>query len=194
MEQKTAIDHKATKMFGTPDGKVLDVLYTTSAGNLHFTPEEAIEEASRLKLLDRTITPYYRDSSIRKFVEKHPQLRKTIFATDYMKMQSFLRRRPSYEDYVEEARRQERELIDKEFYEFLYRRSFSSKAPVASGERSEIYIFGRGITKATFMRRITDPGTLIWQVGDEVVLTTMFNVELLRQPYNEMFAPVLKTA
>jgi hypothetical protein len=194
MEQKTAIDQKATRMFGTPNGQIVDVLYITSAGNPHFTPEEAMKEASDLKLLDRTVTPYYRDSTIRMFAEKNPFLKKTMFAIDYLKMQSFLRRKPSYEEYVVKATNAGQEIADGELYEFLQRRSFMSRLPVQCGQQGEIYIPERGICKATFMRRITSPSTLIWQVGDEPVLTTLFNVALLTSHYKDIFAPVLKTA
>lgn len=182
------MDKKAAQMFGTLNGQVLDVLHVTSDGELHFTPDDAEKRAAKLN--DPTITLYYRDAAVRKFIVGKPLLEKTMFTTDYLRLQKFCNKKPSYEEYLSRAEKVGKEPVDRVLYDFLFRRSFASKQPVQCGERHEIYTYKSGIQKAVFIRRIRY--TLVWQVSDETVLTTLFNTELLREPYSAIFEPVLK--
>jgi len=185
---------KATQMFETQDGKIVDVLYATSDGNLHYTPDDAAHES--LKLVNRGITLFYRDASIRRLAENRPLLQRIIFTADYLKTQMVLRKHgtipdmPTYQKYLEKASYTKMEPLNEELFKFLSVKVAPSSRPVVVGAMGDIYMNDMGIVKATFIRRLKQRG-IIWQRGDDIILTTLFHTELMRSSYSEMFEKVL---
>jgi len=179
---------KAAQMFATPTGRIVDILYATSDGKLHLSSGQATSEA--MKLVDQNVTPFYRDGSIRRYAEKDPKLLNTLIAADYLK--SHKRARPTYIEYVMWAKKKGVQPVDDELYKFMQTKVFPSGSPVMTGFRDEIYIYGKGRVKAVFLRRYDQ--AMVWQYHDELVVTSLFHTELMKDSYRKMFEPILETA
>lgn len=176
--------------FATPDGKLVDVIYGTSDGQLFFDPELAKDAGATLG--DPVITPYYRDSEVREAAKKYHELEKMVFATDYLKRHRLKKTPPVYQAYVEYADSMGMDYIKEDVFNFVMSKVFASTRPVVAGQKGQIYTYANGIVDAIFMRRY--PQGQIWQVGDTLVLTCPTNTELMSGTYYTIFQPLLGEA
>ena len=174
--------------FNSPDGKEVDVVYATSDGKVHLSVEDATDAARTIG--DDVVMPYYKDDEIRKLGKKYMNLQMAIFATDFLKLHKAKKLPiPLYEKYLQACKVYPIDPVDKEMYEFIRSKVFSSSRPVVTGQIDKIYMWRHGIVDAKFLRRY--PTGQVWQVGDNLVLTCPTNTELMSGSYFDIFSPVL---
>jgi hypothetical protein len=185
---KQELAKEAAKMFSTPDGKSLDILFGTSDGKIFFTPEEA--EGIANKLEDKTVTPYYRDNQVREMAKKFDKLQKMVHATDYLKLAKVKKLgKPQYFTYLSYCSLKKLEPISEQIYLFIAEKVFSLRKPIAAGQKATIYMYNHGIVEAVFMRRYAEGQ--VYQYMDTLVFTCPTNTELMSGSYFEIFEPLL---
>lgn len=179
------IEASVAKMFATPEGSKVDVLYATSRGKLYFTPEEATNEAQ--KTVDKVVTPYYRSSRIREMAELYPQLKTTLFAVDYIRDCKRRRMIPVHGQYRVKVK--DVGIVSEGLFEFVRTKIYSTVSLIKPGQKDKIYMYNEGIVDAYLIRRYKEG--IIWQVGDKIVLTCPAHTELMQGEFRTLFEPYL---
>ena len=184
---KDQILDAVTKKFETDDGKLVDVIYGTSDGQLFFSPEEAAKAAD--VIADKVITPYFRDEKVREMAKRNLKLTLMVFATDFVKRTKLYKMKPTYSEFQKYASDMGVKPVDNVAFDFIVSKVFASRRPVSPGQKDTIYMFEKGIVNAVFMRRY--PKGQVWMYGDNLVLTCPTNTELVSGTFNHIFAPLL---
>lgn len=173
--ETTTIEQEVAQKFKTPEGQIVDVIYTTSDGGMHFSPDDAISAAA--KLVDKTVAPHYKDGEVRKLAEKYPALRQMVFVTDIIKLAKVMKQPIEYKDYVAKAKKAKMlPVVPENIFEFVYGKVFRMTRIVMVGQKDTIYVYGKGIVEAYFIRRY-DIGQ-IWLLGDDLIFTCPTNTML----------------
>lgn len=165
----------------------IDVVYGVSDGQIFYSPEEAAAAAT--KIADSVITPFYRDEAVRKMAQQYKSLQEVIFATDYLKLKRLANKPFVYADYNKYAESMGVNAVAENLFNFIGSKVYASRRPVAAGQKDKIFMWNSGIVDAVFMRRY--PEGVIWQVGDNLVLTCPTHTELMSGTYQQIFAAVL---
>jgi hypothetical protein len=185
---QTELTQEAAKMFSTPDGKSVDILFGTQNGRMFFSPEDAEDEAK--KLADKSVTPYYKDTSVRDMAKKFKKLENMVHATDYLKLARIRKTgRPDYASYLSYCTLKRLEPITEPIFTFVGDKVFSLRKPIVAGQKATIYMYDHGIVEAVFLRRY--PEGQIWQYMDTIIFTCPTNTELMSGSYFELFQPLL---
>ena len=165
----------------------IDVVYGISDGQIFFSPEEAAEAAK--KMADAVITPFYRDEVVRKIAQKYKSLQDVVSATDYLKLRKLASKPFVYADYKVYTESLNASPVPESLFNFIASKVYASRRPVAAGQKDKIFTWNYGIVDAVFMRRY--PQGVIWQVGDNLVLTCPTHTELMSGTYQQIFSPML---
>lgn len=188
MDQKE-IAVKAAQQFQTPEGKIVDVIYATSDGQMFYTPEEASEVASGL--LNKTVMPFYKDAEVRKLARKYTVLERMVLVTDFIKRHKAKKTTPLYPDYTELAIKYKMAPVTDEVFKFVFSQVYTTRKVQYTGQKDSIYLHDKGIVTAHFLRRY-EQGQ-VWQYMDRLVFTCPTNTELLSISYFDVFSPLLGT-
>lgn len=178
---------RVSDKFETPDGRIVDVLYATSDGELHFSPDDA--KRATEKLDDKSVVPHYRDQSVRELGKQYMELNKMILLTDYLKLMRLQRKAPTYAEYLQVCVERSMGPVSENIYKFVESKVFSSRKLVAPGQKDTIFMFNRGIVEAYFLRSY--PQGKIWMYGDTLVMTCPTHTELGEITYYDIFGNIL---
>lgn len=175
------------KMFGTPDGKIVDVLYSTSDSQVHFNRETAVSIASSLP--NKVVTTYYRNAVAREIASKDPKLQSLLFLSDYLQACKLNKIDPSYGAYKRYCADNLAGPRPENIYDFVRKKVMWPEHLAFVGKTSEICTLNSEIVKGQFLR--SDDTVKIWQVASELVVTTPVHIELVRASYSTIFAPLV---
>ncbi len=186
------IAQKAAEKFAVGVGLQVDALFASSDGELFFSKEDAETNIATKNLVDKAITPYYRDNETRRLAEQFKDLQKIMVATDHLKLCKAKRKQPIYLEYVAYAEAMGMESIPEQLFLFVQSKVFGTRALVTIGLKDQIYMYKRGIVDAYFLRQY--PQGKVWQVGDHLVLTCPTHTELMSGTYQDIFPSILSPA
>jgi hypothetical protein len=178
---------KATEKFKTGEGRIVDVLYGTSNGALHYTIDDAQKIAGTLP--DKTVTTFYRDPEVRDMAKQYNELNKMVLVTDYIKLEKLKKRMPKYNEFLAYAEAMGIVPVAEPVFNFVQSKVFRTQKPTTAGLRDQIYMYSKGVVDAIFLRRYAQGQ--IWQVGDTLVFTCPTNTELMSGTYQQIFQPLL---
>jgi hypothetical protein len=180
---------KVAEKFATPDGQIVDVIFATSDGEPHFSHKEAVTAAN--KLIDRKITPYYKDQKIRELGDQHYELQKMIVVTDYLKLMRLQKKNPTYAEYLATCKELAVAPVTEDIYKFVESKVFRSRRMIAVGQPDTIFTYKKGIVEAHFLRQY--PQGKMWILGNDIVMTCPTHTELGRISFYDIFGQVLGT-
>lgn len=184
---KELLAQKATAAFQTPEGRIVDVLFLTSDGEAHLTPEEAANATA--DMTDKTVSVFYKDTKVREMADKYKELKRVMVATDYLKRFRALRKQPpTHEEYKEYCDKYNEDPIPQGIYAFVTSKVYATKRPTTTGQKDTILTWSEGVIEAIFIRRYAHGQ--VFTVGDKLIFTCPTNTELLSGTYPEIFDAV----
>lgn len=178
---------KAQQKFQTADGKIVDVIFGTSDGEMHYKYADAKTHANTLP--DKNIYPFYKDSEVRKMAEQYIALKRMVIVTDFVKLSKVENTIPTYEEYTQYCEDNNYEAVDVVAFKFVVSKVFSRTKLVMPGQKDQIFTYNYGIVPAIFIRKY--PQGIIWSQEDRLVFTCPTHTELMSGTYEHIFKPML---
>lgn len=197
MEQNKAVDRaivdaKVKEAFKTPDGQIVDIIFSTSDGELFYIAADAQKHA--LELANPHVIPHYKGKEvlIRRYMTIDPNLERKVSMVDYLKMHRVKRQpSPTYEQYVDACKRVSMEPDRKVAYDFAVNNIWNGPKMFTqvTEEVYPIYLLNGQQVMAKRLRKY--PQTELFIYNDLLIMTCPTHFELMTGNIYQIWAPLM---
>jgi hypothetical protein len=179
---------KINAIFNTEEGKLVDIVYTTSDEQHFFEFGKAIEHAAILE--NKAVITHYKDTAIREYAKSTP-LQDMIVLVDYLKRVRLRRMQmPSYQDYKDACLRGDFKPVDEGAYNFSAKNIFYPQRP--AGDYEDIFTYDHGIISAKLVRNYKYTRLFLYEKEDILFMTCPTNIELMEYDIYNLFKDIME--